>query len=133
MLRWFPAGELRPVLAWCACLLSHGTLISMRLAVPDGPSVLLIALAIVAVEQQRSRLAAGLLGIATLGRETNLLASVVLTPTENRNPDLAGRLIRACLLLVPFCAWTAYLLLRDLPGVVSTGTQKLRAALRRIH
>lgn len=81
MLRWLPPGELRPVLAWCACLLSHGTLMSLRLAVPDGPSVLLLALAVWAVERQRSGLGAGILGIAALGRETNLLGGAILAPT----------------------------------------------------
>ena len=109
LLRWLPAGQLRPVFAWIGCMLSGGLLASMRQSIPDGPSMLLLALGVAAAEQQRRNAAAGLLGLAGLARETNLLGAVILIPdrlTIGNVARFAGRLVIAAL---PLLLWVGYL------------------------
>jgi hypothetical protein len=73
--RWIPPTCGRRLALWGACLFSHGMLWSVRFALLDGPSLVLIACAVAAVECRRPVLSAALVGIAGLGRETNLLAA----------------------------------------------------------
>jgi hypothetical protein len=72
--RWIPPTSGRGLALWVAILFSHGLLWSVRFALLDGPSLLLIACAVAAVERGHRWLSAGIVGIAGLGRETNLLA-----------------------------------------------------------
>lgn len=72
--RWLPLTSGRNLLLWAACLFSHGFLWSVRFSLLDGPSLLLIACAIAAVERGRPLLSAAMTGISALGRETNVLA-----------------------------------------------------------
>jgi hypothetical protein len=105
---WLPPTTPRGFAAWVAVMFSHGLLASVRLALLDGPSMLLLALAIAASERGRPWLSAGILGAAGLGRETNLLGGVSL-------PWPAGwkgwiRLAGAGLLaLLPLLIWQDYI------------------------
>ena len=115
LLRWLPAGQLRAVFAWTACLLSDGLLSSMRQSLPDGPSMLLLALGVAAAEQQRRNAAAGLLGLAGLARETNLLGAVILIPdrlTMGEVARFAGRLV---MVAAPLLLWVGYLWYSGMP------------------
>jgi hypothetical protein len=47
---WIPPGSGRAFVLWAGTLLAHGTLMSVRYALPDGLSLLLIALAVLAME-----------------------------------------------------------------------------------
>jgi hypothetical protein len=51
--RWIPPDTLRGLALWTACLFSHGLLWSVRFALLGGPSLLLIACAVRAVEASR--------------------------------------------------------------------------------
>jgi hypothetical protein len=108
--RWMPPTSGRRFVLWAGCLLSHGLLVSVRLALPDGPSVLLIALAVAAAEQGRPFLSALILGVAGLGRETNLLAAALFVRFARGNVR-SWLLILACLLLcvLPLALWIDYL------------------------
>jgi hypothetical protein len=72
--RWMPVSTVRGLALWAACLWNQGLLGSVRLSLVDGPSVLLVAAAIAAVESGRNCLASATLGLAGLARETNLMA-----------------------------------------------------------
>jgi hypothetical protein len=76
--RWMPVSTARGLALWTACLWNQGLLGSVRLSLVDGPSVLLIASAMAAVERGRPWLASATLGLAGIARETNLLAVVGL-------------------------------------------------------
>lgn len=76
--RWFPLTSARQFALWFASMFTHGLLASVRLSVLDGPSLLLLALAVAAAEQGRGWVTAILTGIAGLGRETNLLGAAAL-------------------------------------------------------
>jgi hypothetical protein len=106
--RWLPVSTARGLAAWTACLFAHGMLWSVRFALVDGPSLLLIALAVVAIEKGRPLAGAALVGLSGLGRETNILAGLSQPLPRDRRGWL--RLIVAGILIVaPLLIWMDYL------------------------
>jgi hypothetical protein len=75
---WLPPVTPRLFALWVAVMFSHGLLASVRLALLDGPSMLLLALGVAAAERSRTWVSALIFGVAGLGRETNLLGAVSL-------------------------------------------------------
>jgi hypothetical protein len=106
--RWIPLTNGRGLALWIACLFAHGTLWSVRFALLDVPSLVLIALAVAAVEKGRPLLSASILGISALGRETNLLASVA-QPIPRDRRGLWRLLLSAILIVLPLLIWADYL------------------------
>jgi hypothetical protein len=107
--RWFPPGRVRHFAGWFACLFSAGLMVSVRRALTDGPSMLLIALALLAVEQNRQWLAALLLGVSGLGRETNPIGGVMLVTPGRVTPAYVLRLaVFAVIVAVPLFLWMQY-------------------------
>lgn len=107
---WLPPVDLRNFAAWFGCLFGHGLLISSRLALIDGPSLLLIAAAVRAVQARRAWLGAAMLGLAGLARETNLLAAGMLWPVRDWGwRTLAGVAARGLLAILPLALWMDYL------------------------
>jgi hypothetical protein len=108
--RWMPPTTARGFVLWTGCLLSHGMLSSVRYALPDAPSTLLIAIAVAAAERERPWIAAAVIGVAGLARETSLIAASVflrwLMPGRRRWLLVAGCLI-VC--VVPLALWLDYL------------------------
>jgi hypothetical protein len=108
--RWMPPRNARMFVLWAGCLLSHGLLVSVRYALVDGPSVLLLSLAVVAAEKNRPWLTALTIGISGVGRETNLIATPLLTRFLDRSVrswlTVAGAFVLA---LLPFALWLDYL------------------------
>ena len=106
--RWIPPLTARGLALWTACLLSHGVLWSVRFALLDVPSLVLIVLAVRAVEAGRPLLSAAIVGIAGLGRETNLLAGAAQPfPRDRRGwMRLAFAIVLAAL---PLLLWEDYL------------------------
>jgi hypothetical protein len=106
--RWIPPLTARGLALWTACLLSHGVLWSVRFALLDVPSLVLIVLAVRAVEAGRPLLSAAIVGIAGLGRETNLLAGAAQPLPRNRRGwmRLAFAIVLAAL---PLLLWEDYL------------------------
>jgi hypothetical protein len=119
LLRWLPAGSGRTLAAWAACLFSPGLLASVRSALPDGPGLLLLVVGLIAVERHRPRLAALLLGVSGLGRETNLLGGTMLLPARWHREDLARLAGRAAVMLLPLGLWVVYLKTLGMPPDVA--------------
>jgi hypothetical protein len=108
MTRWLPLTSGRGLALWGAVMFSHGMLVSIRFSVLDGPSMLLLALAMAASERGRTWLAGAIAGIATLGRETNILVAAAFPLPVGRRGWL--RLAGAVLLtVVPLLVWQDYL------------------------
>lgn len=104
---WLPPVTPRLFALWVAVMFSHGMLASVRLALLDGPSMLLLALAVAASERGRAWLAALIFGIAALGRETNLFGAVSLP--WPRSPRDWLRLAGAGVVVVlPLLVWQDY-------------------------
>jgi hypothetical protein len=106
--RWIPLTSHRRVALWIACLFSHGLLLSVRLALLDGPSLVLVALAIVAIEGGRPLLAAIVTGIAALGRETNVLATAA-QPIPRGEREWLRLALAVVLAALPLLVWLDYL------------------------
>jgi hypothetical protein len=106
--RWIPFTSGRGLALWTACLFGHGMLWSVRLSLLDGPSVLLIACAVALAEGGHVLWSAALVGIAALGRETNVLGAVAQRfPTDRsgwRNLTIA-----VVLIALPALIWQDYL------------------------
>jgi hypothetical protein len=106
--RWIPPVSGRLFALWCGAMFSHGLLASVRLALLDGPSMLLLALAVAASERGRTWTSAAILGVAGLGRETNLLGSVALPLPQGWKGW--GRLAGAAVVVIlPLLIWQDYL------------------------
>jgi hypothetical protein len=107
MARWLPLTSARGFALWSAVMFSHGLLVSIRFAVLDGPAMLLLALAMAASERGRTWLAAATVGVATLGRETSILAALALPlPSGWRGwARLAGA---GVVIVVPVLVWQDY-------------------------
>ena len=108
--RWFPPRGLRSFCLWFACMFSHGVIISVRWALPDGPSMLLLALAMLSIERGRSGRAAGLVGLAGLAKDINLLWFVgLLAPHGTNHPRWQTLAVRGLLVAGPLAVWMFYL------------------------
>ena len=110
LLIWFPIGSGRSFGLWAACLLTHGMLSSVSNALLDAPSALLLTLAGLSSEHGRPWLTSVVLGIAGLGRETNLLGSTMLMRFAGPSPRQILRLIGWLVIAVaPAALWLDYL------------------------
>jgi hypothetical protein len=109
--RWFAMTTPRGLALWLATVFSAGLLWSIRFALLDGPSLLLISLAVASIESGRRWLAACICGIAGLARETNVLSLSALTdPAEWTSARLIARQVGLVLLaLVPLAIWFDYI------------------------
>ncbi len=106
--RWMPPGTPRGLATWSACLLSHGLLWSVRFALLDGPSLVLLVVAVTLAEKGHPLASATVAGINGLGRETNVLG--VLAQPVPRSPRDWARIAVACALVVlPLLLWMDYL------------------------
>jgi hypothetical protein len=108
--RWFPPREPRMFVLWMGTLLSPGVLASVRYALPDGPSALLVAAGVALVEAGRPISSALVIGMAALGRETALLGAGVfahLLRRDRRSWVLALGCVVLC--AIPFALWFDYL------------------------
>jgi len=105
LLRWFPPRSWGNFFRWGCVLFSFGMCHSLRASLVDGPSLLLIALGIALVESRRPWMAALVMGISGLARETNVLAAVAVAPTGKSIPAWARFLARAALAVIPIVLW----------------------------
>ncbi len=109
-LHWFPPTDWGNLLRWAGVLFSLGFSLSVRNALLDGPGLLLIAVGVWLVEKNRPWLATLVLGLAGLGKETNLLGAASLIPARGsrwKEWSMAG--VRGLLVIVPLALWMVYL------------------------
>lgn len=116
LLHWFPVTTWGNFLRWAAVLLSHGVCMSVRHSLVDGPSLLLVALAMRWLEQGRAAAGGITLALAGLAKETSLLAVPGLS-LDWRAPRTWGPLLRRVLAIAaPLLAWMTYVRLRFGPA-----------------
>jgi hypothetical protein len=108
--RWLPPTSWWNVALWSGCLWAHGLIASVRFALADGPSALLLCLAVVGAETERAWLTASIVGLAGLARETNLLGAVVLARfVAAWPPRLTRGAALFAIVLLPTLLWIDYL------------------------
>ena len=105
-----PVSDARAVAIWTGCMLTVGTLDSIRYSLNDLFSVLLLALAVAALTKGRPWLSTAAFALAGLTRETALLGGAALWPVEarGRRAWLAAAARCACASL-PLIAWVGWL------------------------
>lgn len=108
LLRWVPPDGARRLASWTACLFGVGMLASVRLALTDGPSMLLLAGAVAAAEAGRLWTASAILGVSGLARETNLLGLTLLRRPRTLR-DAVRIALAAAIALLPLLLWQDYL------------------------
>lgn len=109
LLHWFPPNGWNNFIRWAGVLFAAGMCASVRDALVDGPSLLLIALGVWCVEKKRPWLATVVFAAATLGRETNALAAGSLVDPNRRTwRDFATLMVRAVLVAAPLVLWMGY-------------------------
>jgi hypothetical protein len=110
LLRWFPPTDLGNLVRWAGTLFAWGLILSAREALMDGPSLLLIAAGVALAEQGRRWSSACVLGVAGLGRETNLLAGVICFPRNLRDRRETLRAVGRCAVAAgPLTLWIVWL------------------------
>jgi hypothetical protein len=106
LFRWLPPVSWGNCARWAAVLFSFGLILSVKGSLVDGPGLLLIAIGIALVESGRPWLAAAVLGISGLGKETNILSAAGMRLPDRRDPQTWVRwLARCALVLLPLAAW----------------------------
>jgi len=110
MLWWFPPNAWGNWLRWTGVLLCSGMWASVINALTDGPSLLLVALGVFLVEKNRPWLAAVVLGVSGLAKETNVLSGAVFVDAKILlNPRKWPKLIlRGMLVIAPLVFWLFY-------------------------
>ena len=110
LLYWFPPTLWENFFRWFGVMFSFGLCFSVRGSLVDGPSLLLIAVGMILAERGRSWWAAGVLGLAGLGKETNIIAGATFAPANARDRRGWLRAIAQGLLLVaPLAVWMVIL------------------------
>jgi hypothetical protein len=106
MLRWFPPVNWGNYTRWAATLFCSGLCLSVSSSLPDGPSLLLIATGVALAEMAWPWLAAVVLGVAGLGRETNILGAAALARLrENTLRGWVLMMIRGLVVVLPLLVW----------------------------
>jgi len=109
LLRWFPPTTARNFVPWFGCLYGIGMANSVRFALLEGPTMVIIVLAVWTMERGRPWAAAGMLGLVGLARETSALTSAMLV---ERLPRTAHHWIvlasKGVIVGLPFVLWVLY-------------------------
>lgn len=110
LLHWFPPVHWGNFFRWAGVLGSLGICTSLRNALVDGPSLLLITAGLYLAETRRPWWSTAVLAISGLGKETNVLAGTALIPGF-RAGGRAWLLVavRGILVGLPLALWLAYI------------------------
>jgi hypothetical protein len=125
---WIPPTSMRGLALWTACMFAHGLMWSVRFSLLDGPSLVLMAWAVAAAERNRVFLSAAIVGVAGLGRETNVLGALAQPwPTDRQSLVRLG--VSLIVAALPLLLWYDYLrsiyrstLMTSVSSFVVTGT-----------
>jgi hypothetical protein len=110
--RWFPLTSARGLCLWLLTLFSTGLMWSVRFALLDGPSLLLLSLAVAALEGGRRWIAATVCGVAGLARETNVLSVFGLIDRREWSGGvrpIARQIASIVVALLPLALWSDYI------------------------
>lgn len=123
LLHWFPPRNWENFVRWAGVLGAFGLCVSVRNALTDGPSLLLIAFGVFLLEKGRPWAASAVLGISGLAKETNLLGAAAFLPVWSAGKRTWMIAVgRGLLVALPLALWLGYISLRVGP-VTDTGVR----------
>ncbi len=106
LFRWFPPVCFGNIVRWTAVLFSFGLIFSVRSALLDGPSLFLIAVGMALLESNRIWLGTSVLGLAGLGKDTNILsASAIELPKPGSFRSWLKWFAKLALVVGPLLGW----------------------------
>ena len=118
LLRWLPPHNWQNTLRFLFCFFTAGLVYSFNKALLDGPSLFIIALGIAFIEANRRWLGTAILGLAGLGKETNLLAIAALWNSDSKSSKTKTNLIlQVFLATLPLLFWFLYIQSSNSAGV----------------
>lgn len=124
LLRWFPPTDLDRAVRWVGLLYSTGMCLSIYLALADGPSLLLLALALRWFEKDQPWRATAALALGGLAKETSVAAGGLLAPVAWRDLRGWGRALPRVLgVVLPLVVWIGWLRLRLGPAEQPIGAR----------
>lgn len=110
LLRWFPPTSLDRAVRWLGIMLSVGVWFSAFYSLVDGPSLLLLALALRWIEQGKTWRATAVLALSGLAKETNMLCAGALAPGRLNDWRGWGRaVLQGLLVAAPLVLWFVFL------------------------
>lgn len=110
LLRWFPPTTLDRAVRWLGIMLSVGVWFSAFSSLVDGPSLLLLALALRWIEQGKSWRATAVLALSGLAKETNVLGAAGLAPARWQAwPQWGRAVLQGLVVALPLLAWFFFL------------------------
>lgn len=110
LLHWFPPASWEHFLRWVGVLGTFGLSLSVRHALTDGPSLLLLALGIYLLERQRPWLAAAVLGLSGVAKETSVLGATAFIPQRIFSwGEWPKAIVRGALVGLPLALWLGYI------------------------
>jgi hypothetical protein len=107
--RWLPPTSGRNVALWFATMFAGGLLWSVRDALLDGPSLLLMAFGVLALERGRPWVSAVIFGVSGLGRETNILSAAAQWQFRWNWKAIVQQILQVALIALPLLIWFDYL------------------------
>jgi hypothetical protein len=106
LFRWFPPVTWGNCGRWAAVLFSFGLIFSVKGALLDGPSLLLIAIGMALVETRHPWLGATVIGAAGLGKDTSILSGAGLPlPDSGRPRTWLAWTAQLVVVVLPLAAW----------------------------
>lgn len=103
---WFPPVSLGNLMRWIGTVFGAGMLVSVTRSLTDGPALLVIATGVRCLEVNRRWLAAGILGLAGLVRETSVIAAALFVPPLEKQRDAWRRgLLAGLVCVLPTVLW----------------------------
>lgn len=110
LLHWFPPRSWDNFVRWAGVMFSFGVCVSLRNALFDGPSLLVIAFGVYLLEKGRPWAATAVLALSGLGKETNLLGAAALAPKPSAGlREWLWALLRGVLVAAPLALWISYI------------------------
>lgn len=108
--RWLPSDTWGNSFRWAGILFSHGAALSVHMALPDLPALLLVLVSVALVESERTSSGTLFLAAGALCKETSLISACVLVdPACKLSKVWIRRLGLLVLSVLPLALWLGYL------------------------
>ncbi len=128
LLTWFPPTSIDRAVRWLGVMLSGGIWFSAFSSLVDGPSLLMLALALRWIDRGQTWRGTAILALSGLAKETNIMGAAALSPPNWKNWRGWGKAIfQGLLVAVPLVAWFFFLRWRFIDSGSLAGARNFAA------